>query len=68
MAEPTGLIPSLNSSSNGVQDNGEVENFRMFPLMCDFFTQNSAVLIVKLGDPIDVRRALCNQGTFDKIR
>lgn len=64
----TRLIPSLDSRGYGVQDDGEVEDLRMLPLVCDFLMQDPTILVVKLRDLINARRILRNKGAFDKIR
>lgn len=35
--------------------------------MSDLLVQNASIIVVKLVDLINVIRALCYQGTFDKI-
>lgn len=64
---PTSLIPSLDHSCNGIEDDGEVENTRVLPLVRDFLVQNAAILIVELVDLIDMVWALCHQRAFDQV-
>ena len=49
----TSLIPALNSSGNGVQDDGEVERPRMPPFMRYLIAQDPTVFIVELGYAIN---------------
>ncbi len=65
--DPTSLIPALDCSCHGVQDDGHIENTRVLPLVSDLLVQNASVIIVELVDLINVMRTLCNQGTFDEI-
>lgn len=64
----TSLIPSLNSSGNGIQDDGEVEDLGVLPFVCDFLMKNTAIFVIELGDPIDACWALCHQGSLNEIR
>jgi len=63
----TSLIPSLNSGGDGVQNDSDVENSRVLPLARDLLSQDTAVLIVKLVDMVDVCRALCHESTFQNV-
>ena len=38
----------------------------MLPLVGDFLAQNSTVFIVELGNLVNARRVLCDQGAFDE--
>jgi hypothetical protein len=64
---PTRLIPSLDCSCNGVEDDGHVENPRVPPLVRDFLVQNASILLVELLDLIDMVRALCYQRALDEV-
>ena len=64
---PTSLIPSLDSSCNGVENDSHVEDARVLPLVRDFLVQNAAILVVELVDLVDVMRALCYQCAFDEV-
>ncbi len=65
--DPTSLIPSLDSSSDGVEDDQDVENSWVLPPVRDFLMKNAAVLVIELMDLVDVMGALRDQGTFDQI-
>lgn len=64
----TGLVPSLNSRGNRVQDNCEVERLRMPPFMRHLFAQDTTVFIVQLGYAIKFPRVLSDQSTLLKDR
>ena len=64
---PTSLIPSLDCSCNGVEDDGHVENTRVLPPVRDFLVQNASILLVELLDLIDMVRVLCYQRAFDEV-
>jgi len=55
------LIPALNSSGNGVQDDGEVQRFRVLPPVRGFFAQLLALQLVESGNGIDEMGTLCDQ-------
>ncbi len=64
----TCLVPSLNSGSNGIQDYGEIECFRVSPSMCNFITQGLSITLIEVGNVFDTERVLCNQSTLSKHR
>ena len=64
---PTSLIPSLDCSCNRVEDDGQVENTRVLPLVRYLLVQNASILLVELLDLIDMVRALCYQRAFDEV-
>jgi hypothetical protein len=63
----TSLIPTLNSGSDGVEDDGDVKNPRMLPLACDFLPQDATVLIVKLMNVVYVCGALRDESALQKV-
>jgi hypothetical protein len=63
----TSLIPTLNSGSDRVEDDGDVENSGMLPLVCDFLPQDATVLVVKLMNVVNVCRALRNESALQDI-
>jgi hypothetical protein len=63
----TSLIPSLNCSSNRIEDDQHVENSRMLPLVRDFLVENASFIVIQLLDLINMVWTLCYQGAFDKI-
>ena len=63
----TCLVPALNSGSNGVQDDGQVEGSRISPPMGALLVQDPAILIVKLGDIVNVAWALRNESTLQDV-
>ena len=59
-----GLIPSLDGSGDGIEDDGEIKNFRMPPPMGDFRSQELTIGFVQLGHVLDRMGALCDQSTL----
>jgi hypothetical protein len=57
----------LDGSCNGIEDDGEVENTRVLPLVRDLLVQNASILVIELVDLIDMVWALCYQRAFDQI-
>jgi hypothetical protein len=56
----------LNSSSDRVQEDGEIQGFWVPPFVDNFIDDVLAVLIIEFHDSIDMRRSLSNQCAFDK--
>ena len=64
----TRLIPSLHRSTDGAQDDGEVEGRRLTPFVKDFVAKGITFDFVQLGDLLKSRRILCHQGTLFQER
>jgi hypothetical protein len=62
------LIPSLDSSRDGVEDNSEVKDPGMLPPMRDLFVKILSFVFVQLRDLIDRIGTLSNQCTLAKQR
>ena len=60
----TCLIPSLDSSGNGIQDDGKVERFGVAPSVGNFVPQGHSVTFLQFGNVIDTERVLCDQCTL----
>lgn len=56
----TSLIPSLDSGSDGIQNNGKIKDPGMFPFMCNFLTEDATILIIEFRDLIDMSGILCH--------
>lgn len=64
----TSLIPSLDSSGDGVEDYGDVKNSWMSPFVRNLLPQSATVLVVKLRDMVNMCWALRDEGTFQNVR
>jgi hypothetical protein len=60
------LIPSLNSGSNRVENDGEVYNLRMLPSVAGFLVQNTTIFFIKFMDLVNMMRTLCYQSALDQ--
>lgn len=60
------LIPALNGSSDGIENDGKVQNPWMFPAMCDFFSQKLSIGLVELEDLVDRTWRLCCECTLSQ--
>jgi hypothetical protein len=54
------LIPTLNGSGDGVQEDGVVEGPRMVPATSDFISQTLAVIFIEFFFILEARRILSN--------
>ena len=63
-----GLIPALDGGSDGVENDGEVQNLGVVPAMLPFDCQALAVFFVELENRVKSTRALSNESTFLKKR
>ena len=64
---PTSLVPSLDSSSDGVENNGQIQKSGVSPFMSHFFTQDSSIFIIELMDGVDTHWVLRNKCALDKV-
>jgi hypothetical protein len=60
----TSLIPALDSSSDRVEDDGEVQCFGMAPSVSDLGTKVPTISLVDVGKRLEEVRRLGNQGTL----
>lgn len=63
----TSLIPTLDAGSDGVEDDSEVENARVLPLVSNLLGQNSAVFFIELVDGVNMGGVLSNQRSLDQV-
>lgn len=56
----TSLVPSLNSRSDRVEYDGEIQHLGMLPSPRHFNRQSFAISIVKFRDPTNPERILCD--------
>lgn len=57
----TDLIPTLNSSSNGIHDDSEIKDPGVPPAVDNLIPENDLVRFVELNDELDTERILSNQ-------
>lgn len=63
----TDLIPTLDGSSNGAEDNGIIERPRVLPSMCYLLSQSLLLILFKV-QALKASRVLCYEGTLLKKR
>jgi hypothetical protein len=64
----TCLIPTLNGSRDGVQNDSQVQNLRVLPFVSNLLMNYTAIFVIELGNVINMARALRDQCTFDEVR
>jgi hypothetical protein len=60
----TGLIPSLDCSSNRVEDDGEIEHSWVMPAFGLFKLQFAAFGFIEPFDTVEIQWVLCDEGAF----
>lgn len=60
----TSLIPSLDSGSNGVEDDSIVQTPGELPAMRDLFTQANTVVFIEFRQSLEVPGVLGDESTF----
>ena len=64
----TCLVPALNSSGDGIENDGQVESSRMRPALLIFKHKGGALPVIKFINVVEISRALGNQGTLPEER
>jgi hypothetical protein len=64
----SGLVPPLDCSSDGIEDDGEVQNLRVPPAVGHFLPKSLSFVLVEFGDVFEGVGRLCDQGGLAQQR